>query len=435
MKTADIIVRSYKNVNRNKSRSSKSIISIAIGVCCVVIMISLFTGAAKSIDIMNGEIDELLKIRVPSVIDGVKGEGLVTNESFRPLNDEDIKYLTTKFNENTELIFTKMKLGSSFTVGVMDNYSFRTNAMAIDYKALSEANINYYEGGNIKDLNGAIVSKSFISKALTNDKWESGNYSDFKEVDILGKELIFKVRYLSETNGKVEQKEIDVPVRIDGIIEDDNVYFGNDASYEDNDLQQVFKDSAIYIPLERIKQIKVIQTELQEVVLQAKNVKDMDYILEELKKNNFEIISSYEQYISFKYMNFTLKLLFGILGVLILLTAVVGIVNSMIMSVLERKKEIAIFKAIGMNPKNINNIYILESSIIGLIGGVIGTFSAGVIYLIINLVGSMYVELQVAYLSGWTIIFAILSSVIICALASIPCLKYISKISILEMIS
>jgi putative ABC transport system permease protein len=56
-----------------------------------------------------------------------------------------------------------------------------------------------------------------------------------------------------------------------------------------------------------------------------------------------------------------------------LLVGGLGIMNTMYMSVSERTNEIGIMKAIGATRKQILSIYLVESGILGLIGGVIGT--------------------------------------------------------------
>jgi putative ABC transport system permease protein len=59
-----------------------------------------------------------------------------------------------------------------------------------------------------------------------------------------------------------------------------------------------------------------------------------------------------------------------------LLVAAVGIANTMLMSVLERTREIGIMKAVGASSGQLQFIFLLEGAIIGLIGGVVGLLSA-----------------------------------------------------------
>ena len=66
----------------------------------------------------------------------------------------------------------------------------------------------------------------------------------------------------------------------------------------------------------------------------------------------------------------------GLLGGISLLVASFGIANTMIMSILERTREIGIMKAIGAEDREIKLIFFVEAAVIGLIGGVVGVLVA-----------------------------------------------------------
>jgi len=66
----------------------------------------------------------------------------------------------------------------------------------------------------------------------------------------------------------------------------------------------------------------------------------------------------------------------GLLGGISLLVASFGIANTMIMSILERTREIGIMKAIGAEDREIKLIFFVEAAVIGVVGGVIGVFLA-----------------------------------------------------------
>jgi len=70
--------------------------------------------------------------------------------------------------------------------------------------------------------------------------------------------------------------------------------------------------------------------------------------------------------------------------VIALLVCGVGIVNSMLMSVTERYKEIGTIKCLGATNGSVLEIFLIEALLLGLLGGVIGAFigwiSAVVIY-------------------------------------------------------
>ena len=56
-----------------------------------------------------------------------------------------------------------------------------------------------------------------------------------------------------------------------------------------------------------------------------------------------------------------------------LLVGGIGIMNTMYTGVLERTREIGIMKAIGAQNKDILSIFLIESGLLGLVGGVIGS--------------------------------------------------------------
>lgn len=78
----------------------------------------------------------------------------------------------------------------------------------------------------------------------------------------------------------------------------------------------------------------------------------------------------------------------GGIGGISLLVATIGIANTMMMAIYERTKEIGVFKVLGCNLKTIRNLFLLESGMIGLIGGMIGLgLSYGASYLLNHFVG------------------------------------------------
>lgn len=80
----------------------------------------------------------------------------------------------------------------------------------------------------------------------------------------------------------------------------------------------------------------------------------------------------------------------GIIYVIALVIAGMGIMNTMFMSVSERTREIGILQAVGMTPGGILRIFLSESLIIGLIGGVFGSIVGVALTYSINAVGLQY---------------------------------------------
>jgi ABC-type lipoprotein release transport system permease subunit len=70
---------------------------------------------------------------------------------------------------------------------------------------------------------------------------------------------------------------------------------------------------------------------------------------------------------------------YAVFMVIILAALAFGIVNTMLMVVLERTKELGMLTAIGMNKKRVFNMIMLESVFLSLVGGVVGMFVSKVI--------------------------------------------------------
>jgi ABC-type lipoprotein release transport system permease subunit len=95
--------------------------------------------------------------------------------------------------------------------------------------------------------------------------------------------------------------------------------------------------------------------------------------LSQLGFGSFSFIDEFKQIRSiFLVINSALALLGGIS----LLVASLGIANTMLMSTIERTREIGIMKAIGADEREIKKIFFVEASVIGLGGGVIGALLA-----------------------------------------------------------
>jgi putative ABC transport system permease protein len=91
-----------------------------------------------------------------------------------------------------------------------------------------------------------------------------------------------------------------------------------------------------------------------------------------------------------------------------LLVAGIGIMNIMIVSLMERTREIGILKALGMKSRTVLLVFLCESVIIGLIGAAVGIASGWVLANVVAIVfhgggGGMFMGNQGAGTGGMTI--------------------------------
>jgi putative ABC transport system permease protein len=89
-----------------------------------------------------------------------------------------------------------------------------------------------------------------------------------------------------------------------------------------------------------------------------------------------------------------LDIVLSLIGSIALAVSSLGIVNTMVMSILERTREIGIMKAIGGSDADIRRIFLIEASAIGLFGGVAGVMLGWLVGRIINFGANVYIQQQ-----------------------------------------
>lgn len=101
----------------------------------------------------------------------------------------------------------------------------------------------------------------------------------------------------------------------------------------------------------------------------------------ELGFGSFSIVDELEQ---IRTVFLIIDSVLALLGGISLLVASFGIANTMVMSILERTREIGIMKAIGAEDREIKLIFFLEAAVIGFCGGVLGVIVAWVLEVLAN---------------------------------------------------
>lgn len=139
----------------------------------------------------------------------------------------------------------------------------------------------------------------------------------------------------------------------------------------------------------------------------------------------FSTFSLADQFEQIKTGFLLMDMMLAAIAMIAIFVASLGIVNTMIMSVMERTSEIGIMKAVGASPGAIQRIFFFESSLIGLAGGIaglaLGWAASRVINPAINYFGARQGLPALEYFSFplWLCLGAIAFAVLISLLAGI----------------
>jgi putative ABC transport system permease protein len=89
-----------------------------------------------------------------------------------------------------------------------------------------------------------------------------------------------------------------------------------------------------------------------------------------------------------------LQVMLSSIGMLALLVASIGIVNTMIMAIYERTREIGILKALGSSNGDVLRMFMVEAGLIGLLGGIVGVLLGWILGLVLNVFIRDYLKSQ-----------------------------------------
>jgi putative ABC transport system permease protein len=145
------------------------------------------------------------------------------------------------------------------------------------------------------------------------------------------------------------------------------------------------QDDMIYVPLTTAQERMLGITYVQSINVQVSSQDKMDQVQDEIQtllRTRHHIVGTKED--DFNVRNLTslmetvnqsttmLTMLLGAIAGISLLVGGIGIMNIMMVSVTERTREIGIRKALGATFMNIMTQFLIESMVIGIIGGIIG---------------------------------------------------------------
>jgi len=117
--------------------------------------------------------------------------------------------------------------------------------------------------------------------------------------------------------------------------------------------------------------------------------------------------------------------LLALFGSLALAVATLGIVNTLVMAILERRREIGVLKALGAADSDVKQLFFVEAGVMGLVGGILGLFFGWLIGQGLTLGTNIYLKrqdlpsVQITAVPWWLVAFAIGFAVIVSLVAGL----------------
>ena len=185
-------------------------------------------------------------------------------------------------------------------------------------------------------------------------------------------------------------------VRVIGVLESKEGMWGSSP------------DNAILVPLTAMQQMvaqpRTSQGEriVSSIVLTVSDEEQTDYVVEGITgllrdrhrlgpnvDDDFRLISIQEIAETVSEATATMTLLLGAIAAISLLVGGIGVMNIMLVSVLERTREIGIRKALGAREQDIWLQFLIEAALLSLSGGIIGVIVGWVVSYFVSSTGLM----------------------------------------------
>jgi putative ABC transport system permease protein len=120
----------------------------------------------------------------------------------------------------------------------------------------------------------------------------------------------------------------------------------------------------------------------------------VDSVEQQIKKLGFNTFSILDATKSMRRFFTIVDLFLGIFGSLALTVASIGIINTLVMAILERRREIGIMKAVGASDADVRGLFFAEAGAMGVLGGLLGITLGWIIGRVINFGTNIYLVRQ-----------------------------------------
>jgi len=167
----------------------------------------------------------------------------------------------------------------------------------------------------------------------------------------LNKPVSFKIFYQDNQTGTFEQSETTSPIITKGIINDENS-----------------SPTAIIFP----NNLSIAPPFYSKMLVKALNVDVLESLRDRFISEGFLVNARIDLVTQARKITNIITIILGVFGITALVVSAIGMFNTMLVGFLERIYEVGILKSIGATDYDVRNLFLVEASIMGFMGGVGG---------------------------------------------------------------
>ena len=384
MKIKEYVLMSLRDLWRRKGRTILTSLGITIGTLLIVTMMGIVVGLKGFMNSAVNDGDSARIIRINhyrDYTDEEYDESVMTDDAkfeeeyFKKLDDNLIEKL-----KDTGKVETVVAQITSYPHSIIfNNKEYTGNIRAcgynIDANLYPDFNIEEVRHNENDDTLKPLSAGEFISEehgqALIGAKLLGS--LELSSDDVFNKEIEVSVLSNGDSNGKKITKKIKIVGIIDEHFEDaDALILSAKDAAELKGYATLEKD---YFENKGYEQIYALTNNLSDVQSVSDTIKDLDYY----SVSSIDMANEIEESLGAMNKGFL------ILGIIILFVAAIGIVNTMGMAVAERTKSIGVMKSVGASSGTIRLMFLVQSSLIGLLGGIFGVLLGSGINVLIEM--------------------------------------------------
>lgn len=339
---------SLNHLMEKKSRSLITILGVGVGIGFITFLLSLGYGLERLVVDEIAEIEERNQI----VVDPVVGsEVVIDDERYQLIEDvEGVLEIHPLINVATTVYFRDSQT-DIVAYGVHPEY-------------LVVSQETFIEGINFTDNQNEIVISQEVLSAFGLD-----------EKEILDKTLDLEFIPVDE-----EEEILSIDENVEGV-------YDNKVTYTVKGVVTHGSTPIIFFPLKDARELGIsTYSELLLVLDDSINMNDVRRNIETLGMETSSVMDTVSEIERlFRYLRIGLTAL----GAIAFLIAILGMINTLTVSLMERTREVGLLKSIGMRSQEVKKLFITESMLIAFFGGVSGILLGSIFGLLISLIFSI----------------------------------------------